>query len=48
MGSLCFTGQPERRELRELPSIALKNLGTNPLLLLGVGLLLVGLGFKLA
>jgi len=28
--------------------IALKNLGTNPLLLLGVGLLLVGLGFKLA
>jgi len=28
--------------------IALKNLETNPLLLLGVGLLLVGLGFKLA
>ena len=28
--------------------IALKNLVTNPLLLLGVGLLLVGLGFKLA
>jgi NADH-quinone oxidoreductase subunit N len=28
--------------------IAAENLGTNPLLLLGVGLLLVGLGFKLA